>query len=452
MYSGFFGSEIFTYLGVPQQPKVKSMHTTKSAEKITPFGGLNFCLNRYHHSGLAGLIDRHLGPRGQTAGFSYSDIIANQMAVFFAGGDCAEDLSEHLRAPLSYSRELSMCSPDTLLRGIKELSCESEQLTHPISGVKHTFNVNEPLNELLVGALRHTGQLSSGTGYDLDYDNQVIPTEKWDAARTYKQCRGYQPGIASIDNMPVYIEGRNGNSQATFEQGATLRRMFARLESNDVNIATFRADSASYQKDTIEVVEANADRFYIRARRSAAMDQKIGQVPDEQWTSVRLGWQKMDVTEISWTPFGGATSYRLIVSRIKRGDNQGDLFSAGAYTWRAIMTNDKKTSPKQIIAFYNKRGTSERLFDVMNNDFGWSKLPCSFLSENTAFMIIMAIIANFYRYIIGLYSRHIAWLKPTYRLKKFIFRFITVPAKWIRSGRRNILKLYTDKDYELLLE
>jgi len=33
------------------------MHTTKSAEKITPFGGLNFCLNRYHQSGLAGVTD-----------------------------------------------------------------------------------------------------------------------------------------------------------------------------------------------------------------------------------------------------------------------------------------------------------------------------------------------------------------------------------------------------------
>lgn len=428
------------------------MHTTKSAEKITPFGGLNFCLNRYHQSGLAGLIDRHLGPRGQTAGFSYSDIIANQMAVFFAGGDCAEDLGEHLRGPLSYSRALAVCSPDTLLRGIKELSCDSEPLVHPTSGVAHTFNVNAPLNELLVGALRHTGQLSSGTGYDLDYDNQVIATEKWDAARTYKSCRGYQPGIASIDNMPVYIEGRGGNSQASFEQAATLRRVFTTLAASDVSIATYRADSASYQKDAIEVVEANTERFYIRARRSASMDRQIGQVPDEQWTPIQLGWQKMDVTEITWTPFGGARSYRLIVSRIKRADNQADLFSGGAYTWRAIMTNDTTTPPKQIICFYNKRGTSERLFDVMNNDFGWSKLPCSFLSENTAFMIIMAIIANFYRYIIGLYSQHIAWLKPTYRLKKFIFRFITVPAKWIRSGRRNILKLYTDKDYPAALE
>jgi len=98
----------------------------------------------------------------------------------------------------------------------------------------------------------------------------------------------------------------------------------------------------------------------------------------------------VDVTEISWTPFGESTSYRLIISRIKRGINQEDLFSGGAYTCRAIMTNDKKTSPKQIIDYYNKRGASERIFDVMTNDFGWSKLPCPFLSVNTAFMIIMA--------------------------------------------------------------
>jgi hypothetical protein len=88
----------------------------------------------------------------------------------------------------------------------------------------------------------------------------------------------------------------------------------------------------------------------------------------------------------------------------------------------------------------------------MNNDFGWSKLPCSFLSENTAFMILSAIIANFYRYLIGRYSERIPWLKSTFRLKKFIFRFITVPAKWIRTGGRDVLKLYTTKDYHPLLE
>ena len=428
------------------------MHTTKSSEKITPFGGLNFCLESYRDSGLAELVDNHLGPRVQTRGFSYSDILANQLTIFFAGGDCAEDINEHLRGPASNIKGLSVCSADTLLRGVKELASDSQKLNHPTSGVEHTFNINTPLNDLMIKALRLTGQLSEGTGYDLDYDNQVIATEKWDAVRTYKKCHGYQPGIASIDSMPVYIEGRNGNSQATFAQADTLQRMFDRLGDNQIRIKRFRADSGSYIKKAVEVVEANTDYFYIRARRSADMLEQIGELGEHDWKAVRLESQRMDVAELSWTPFGGTRSYRLIVSRIKRKDNQGDLFSKSAYTYRGILTNDDKRSPKQIVAFYNKRGSSERVFDVMNNDFSWSKLTCSFLCENTAFMILTAMCANFYRYIITLYSKSIPWLKPSFRLKKFIFRFITVPAKWVNSSRKDILKLYTSKDYHLLKE
>jgi len=428
------------------------MHITKSAEKITPFGGFNFCFKSFHESGLAGLIDRHLGQRVKTVGFSYSDIMANQLGIFLTGGDCAEDISEHLRGPLGQVKGLAVCSADTLLRGIKELSCASSERINRDSGVIHQFNINAKLNDLMVKALRTTGQLTPATPYDLDYDNQVIATEKWDAARTYKKSYGYQPGVASIGNMPVYIEGRGGNSQAKYQQEATLERAFEHLASNQITIARFRADSASYQKEVVKVVEANCNSFYIRAVRSAGMEQQIGALSGEDWKQVRLRLQKMDVAELGqYRPFGGNSSYRLVVSRIRRRDSQADLFSGQAYTWRAILTNDTETSPEEIVAFYNKRGDSERLFDVMGNDFGWSRLPCSFLSENTAFMIMSAIIANFYSYLIGTYSKTIPWLEPTYRLKKFIFRFISVAGKWIKTGRRHVLKLYTDKEYSPLL-
>jgi hypothetical protein len=117
------------------------MYITKCADKITPFGGINFCFNSYHQSGLAGLTDRYLGDRGGATGFSYSEIMANLMGVFFAGGDCAEDLSEHLSGPLG---------------------CPSSQVINPDSGVAHQFNINAPLNGLMLGALRTTGQLKQG--------------------------------------------------------------------------------------------------------------------------------------------------------------------------------------------------------------------------------------------------------------------------------------------------
>lgn len=38
-------------------------------------------------------------------------------------------------------------------------------------------------------------------------------------------------------------------------------------------------------------------------------------------------------------------------------------------------------------------------------------------------------------------------IKKTSRLKKVLLHFICVPAKWIRSGRRYILKMYTERQY-----
>ncbi|AWW28748.1 hypothetical protein DN752_00575 [Echinicola strongylocentroti] len=111
---------------------------------------------------------------------------------------------------------MQVCSADTILRGIKELGTETVFMENPYSWVRHGFNLNARLNESLVKGLKHTGQLKSNRMYDLDYDNQVQPTEKYDAEKTYKNAYGYQPGIASIDNLPVYIEGRNGNSQAKY--------------------------------------------------------------------------------------------------------------------------------------------------------------------------------------------------------------------------------------------
>ncbi|MBQ0130065.1 MAG: IS1380 family transposase, partial [bacterium] len=34
-------------------------------------------------------------------------------------------------------------------------------------------------------------------------------------------------------------------------------------------------------------------------------------------------------------------------------------------------------------------------------------------------------------------------LKPTSRIKAFVFRFVSVPAKWVRTARRNVLNIYS---------
>lgn len=429
------------------------MKITQSNEKISPFGGFNFCHKLLKDTGIPHLVDSVLGQRVMTAGFSYSDIFSNHLAVFLSGGDCTEDIQEHLHDHLKKVKGLSVCSADTILRGIKELATPVEELTGP-SGVKHFFNINMPLNRLMVKALVKTGQLKTGTGtgYTLDYDNQVVPTEKYDALKTYKHCEGYQPGVASIGKHVVYIEGRNGNSQAKYQQTETLGRAFGLLEDHHIKTERFRADSASYQQAVVEVAEQKSRWFYIRAMRCDKMEQQIAELPKEAWKKIRLGVQEMEVAQIeNYFPFDGEKPYRLVVSRIKRKDGQTGLFTGGAHTYRGILTSDREWDNEAVVSFYNQRGSTERTFDMMNNDFGWSKLPCSFLHENTAFMIMTAIYSNLYQFIIASFSKKVSWLSENFRLKKFIFRFITVSAKWIRTGGRDVLKLYTAKDYSPLL-
>ena len=102
---------------------------------------------------------------------------------------------------------------------------------------------------------------------------------------------------------------------------------------------------------------------------------------------------------------------------------------------------------EDIITFYNERGASEKNFDIQNNDFGWSHLPFSFMAENMVFMMVTAMLKNFYLYLIRNISEKVKPLKKTSRLKAFILHFVSVPAKWVRTGRQNVLNLYTNKTY-----
>ena len=258
--------------------------------------------------GIPNLIDQHLGKRVVYVGFDYSQILINQMSVYLTGGDCAEDINEHLRGHLKKVESLSVCSADTILRGVKELSTPIETISGP-TGVAHQFNINLNLNRLLVKALKHTGQLKGGISqdYTLDYDNQVIATEKYDTKKSYEKCHGYQPGVAYIGDNIVYIEGRNGNSQAKFGQTETLGRAFDLLSDQGISINRFRADGASYQQKVVELASERSENFYIRAKATAHMEQRIGEIDLQQgWEKVRLGVQEMEVGQIvDYRPFDG---------------------------------------------------------------------------------------------------------------------------------------------------
>ena len=361
------------------------------------------------------------------------------MCVYLCGGSCVEDVTTHLMKHLSLHPVLRTCSADTILRAIEELTCANTTYTAS-SGKQYDFNTADTMNELLVNALLATGQLKSNREYDFDFDHQFIETEKYDAKSTYKKFLGYGPGVAVIDDMIVGIENRDGNTNVRFNQKETLERIFKRLESSGIRISRARMDCGSCSEEIVETVEAHCGHFYIRANRCASLYDAMFAL---------RGWKKEEINGIGFelnsilVEKWKGKPYRLVIQRQRRMDGGLDIWE-GEYTYRCILTNDFESGVRDIVEFYNLRGGKERIFDDMNNGFGWNRLPKSFMAQNTVFLLMTALIRNFYKAIMRRLDTGKFGLRISSRVKTFVFKFISVPAKWIKTSRRHVLNIYTD--------
>lgn len=406
-------------------------------EKLTPFGGI-FSIMEQFDSILSSTIDSTLGLRCRLYGYQYSEVIRSLMCVYFCGGSCVEDVTTHLMDHLSLHPTLRTCSADTILRAIVELTRPNISYTSE-SGKVYDFNTADTLNGLLLNCLLSAGQLKEGEEYDVDFDHQFIETEKYDAKPTYKKFLGYRPGVAVIGDMIVGIENSDGNTNVRFHQEDTLERLFERLERKKLTVNRFRADCGSCSEDIVSVVEKHCKTFYIRANRCSSFYDDMFML--RGWKKEELGGTEFELNSILVEKWKGKP-YRLVIQRQRRMSGELDLWE-GEYTYRCILTNDYKSSVRDIVEFYNKRGGKERILDDMNNGFGWSRLPKSFMAENTVFLLLTALIRNFYRAIMQRLDVRKFGLRVNSRIKTFVFKFISVPAKWIRTSRQYVLNMYT---------
>ena len=58
-------------------------------------------------------------------------------------------------------------------------------------------------------------------------------------------------------------------------------------------------------------------------------------------------------------------------------------------------------------------------------------------------VFLVAVIRNFYKFLMERLDTKAFGLKKSSRIKAFVFKFISVPAKWIRTSRHYELNIYT---------
>ena len=416
------------------------MHKTFKSN-ISPFGGISLIHKQLLSHDVINFINCELGERVKTIGYNYSDLILSRIYTSFCGGTATEDVNYIRETTLNHLQGIQIPSADTILRADKELSVDSFLLETEV-GKDHLINVNPKMNHfLLASAIKFQQVNPDSQELVLDFDHQFIATNKYDARYSYKKEKGYFPSVATINNIPVYIEARNGNCSVKAGQVQTHKRILSSLKEQQVRIPKrVRMDAGSYIKEVTDFYQLEDVDFFIRANNSAVLVQRASK--QTKWEPCTINYQEYEVTSFDYQ-FGKHT-HRIIAYRFSNKTKQASLLSNDDKKYLFIITNDKYITEKDAIEFYNKRGDSERVFDIQNNDFNWKNMPHSFLHLNAVYLIIMAVAHIIYKWIIGIFANIIDGITKTSRLKKFIFRCVNIIAKFTRSGRRHITHLATE--------
>jgi hypothetical protein len=418
-----------------------------TSKKINAFGGLNFVHQELKCLNLDPLFTETLFDLPGQSTYQWSDIFRTFLSIYFCGGSSIEDAKTILLNHFGKNPFFKLCSPDTIQKRYKELKTKNQTCQTPRGNVTHVYNHNSLLYQLNLKLLKQLGLFNKET-ITLDYDNTIVFTEKKDSKMTYKRDYGYQPGVCILNEQYVlFVENRNGNSDAKSFQDQTLERMFQQLENyQDYTFLKFRADAASYQFSVLELLDNKEAKFYIGTRNSY-VEQYFAKV--EQWTEVQQGNDRISIGQILYSPFQKKykkgqvpKQYRLLIKRKPNKTGQINAITGDAYDYRAIVTNDFQTSLIEAITFYNRRGNAEKQFDILKNDFGWNYLPFSKLEENTVFMYFSSICRNLYNVIIRSLSKRFKNIRLTDRMKRLVFTIITIPARWVLKARQWQLRVY----------
>lgn len=419
--------------------------------KYIPQGGIYLISRIFKQFGLDSFINSCMPKRNPQARYQDSDLLLGLCYSIYSGGSYLEDLNR-IRQQLLIPGEFELPSSDALTHRTKQLTVSDKKYVNRKT-TTHFFNIPNRLNKVLLRLGVRLNPSWKKQPQIIDYDNTIISTRKGDSNFTYKNLYGYQPAAAFIGRNPIYIEGRNGNSNSQYKINETLKRLLELSQQVGIKAKALRIDGAAFQKKVFNLMRSYKDlTYYIRGKDACQIwhitsDGKIKKAK----TSNQVALEYIDIPWYTPGEIDEEHECRLIIYRYKDTDqDQLDLFE-GNYRYYCIYTNDYELESLEIIELYNKRGGEEQNFDRLKNDFNWAHPPFNNLSQNTVYLIFTAMAMVLYQWLLRTIGKHFTNLTLNTRIKRFIFIFVNVCVKPVYRGRRWILNIYTNKPYDRLL-
>lgn len=455
------------------------MKIEMSNKPSSSFGGLIPLLYHIDKCGIPAVIRKNLGTRVNQATYSYKDVIIGWVFVALCGGKKIHDI-EKLYKNLSVIPNLSVPSHDTLGRVMKMLATETiTSISTPKDKFQEPtatdYNDNIPMLRMLIQATKRTGIFKEGLTHTMDMDATFINTLVRGAKRMVDENGkishakiGFNPLVFLIGNLPVYIRMQNGSASPKFGISEALTNCLDLLDESKIKVGRIISDGAGYTKKFMKTIDDRNRIFVIRFIKTVGgFTRALKTVEDWKPTTIETAtnFWKCEIADLPYKMYDSkrepvSKTWRVVAIRIPKLDTLKNLDyqewerqtltrdkmtklkvkkitkpdykpyqdvhwkDIGDYLYKFYVTNDYKAKSEDIVMEYNNRGTSERNFSFMKQDFGWRFPPFSELNQNAVFLIIASLANNIFRGMANKFKGQVPTINLKNRVRKFFTDFI----------------------------
>jgi hypothetical protein len=403
-------------------------------DRAIPNAGLLLPATLCAHLGLHGLFERFLRVTGRGRANTGVKMMTLIMSVL-AGGDCIDDANA-LRAGGTV---------EVLGHGIRAASTLGTFLRCFTFG--NVAQLGRVSGEAFARAWR-SGAGPGGAPVVIDIDSTICETyglHKIGGSKFgYTHVRGYHPLLAVVAGFGDVIHSRlrggpahTGRNAASFIT-ETIRRL---RHADAAGPVVVRADSGYYSRNVVDACTRAGVAFSITVRHNNAVQAAISQIPDDAWTPIPYWCDGgAEVAETRYSPFALDTPVRLVVRRVSPSPGS-QLALLTEWSYHAFIT-DRPGPTLDIEADHRRHAEIENTIRDLKYGVGLNHMPSGRFDANAAWLEVNILAHNIARWStrIGALTKDTAWT-TTKTLRR---RYLNIPGRMTRSGRRDKLHLVAD--------
>jgi hypothetical protein len=258
--------------------------------------------------------------------------------------------------------------------------------------------------------------------------------------------RSYHPLFCFEATYHEFWHGmwRRGNAGASTGALGFLRVCLAKVPcSVSRQRVRFRMDSGFFGRRIVEFLDGIGCGYVIVAKEYPTIKAAAQRV---NFTALQAGWQ---YGEFAYQPQGWKQPHRFVVVRRPIPEDpqearQLTLFKDRRYAYHVFVTNLEMT-PWRVYLFYNGRAQIEKNNREFLYDYPLGKIPTQSWTANVAFFQLLLLAANLVHWFKRL-CLPASWSQAT--LDTIRSDFLVLPAKLVRAGRKNVVRLPHDYHYQ----